>query len=89
MITPALSSGVTGMTDAARRFNVAAHNVANVSTEPFSPLRADGPQAAAGTMDVASELVNGTIIAPAAYKANATLLRVADDMRGSLLDILA
>jgi flagellar hook protein FlgE len=89
MITPAFSSAVSGMADARRRFDVAAHNVANVSTDSFAPLRADGPQGEAGTLDVASELVNGTVLAPAAYTVNATVIRVADETRKSLLDILA
>jgi flagellar basal body rod protein FlgC len=77
------------MTDASRRLDVAAHNVANMSTEPFSPLRPDGSQGPEGTMDLASEMVEGTILAPATYGANAAMFRAADETRGSLLDILA
>ena len=54
------------MADASNRFDVAAHNVANLSTEPFSPLRPDGSQGPEGSMDLASELVEGTMLAPAA-----------------------
>ncbi len=89
MIAPAASSAAWGMADASTRFDVAAHNVANMSTEPFSPLRPDGSQGAPGTMDVASEIVDGTILAPAAYTASATMLRVSDETRESLLDVLA
>jgi flagellar hook protein FlgE len=89
MIAPALNSAAWGMADASRRFDTAAHNVANVSTEPFSPLRPDGSQGAAGTMDLASELVSGEILAPAAYSANAAAFRTADEMRGDLLDVIA
>jgi hypothetical protein len=89
MIAPAFSSAVQGMADASRRFDVAAHNVANVSTEPFSPLRPDGTQGAPGSLDLATELVSGTVLAPAAYAANATVVRVADETRGALLDIFA
>jgi hypothetical protein len=90
MIAPASASAVWGMADAGRRFDVAAHNVANVSTEPFAPLRADGGgHGAVGSMDVASELVSGAMLAPAAYSLNATMFRVADETRGALLDILA
>ena len=88
-ITPAINSSVLGMADASRRIDVAAHNVANMSTEPFSPLRPDGSQGPEGSMDLASELVDGTIIAPAAYTANAAVFRTADETRGYLLDILA
>jgi flagellar hook protein FlgE len=89
MIAPASSSAVWGMADASRRFDVAAHNVANVSTEPFAPLRPDGSQGPDGAMDLATELVSGTILAPAAYTANAAMFRVADETRGALLDMLA
>ena len=75
--------------DASNRFDVAAHNVANMSTEPFSPLRPDGSQGPEGSMDLGSELVEGTMLAPAAYTANAAMFRAADEMRGSLLDVLA
>ena len=81
--------GASSLYAAQRATEIAAHNVANVSTEPFSPLRADGSQAVEGSNDVASELVGGTVIAPAAYSANATMLRAADEARGSLLDVLA
>lgn len=88
-VTPAINSAVFGMSDAGRRFDVAAHNVANMSTEPFSPLRPDGSQGAEGSMDLATELVEGTIIAPAAYTANAAMFRAADETRGYLLDVIA
>jgi flagellar hook protein FlgE len=88
-VAPALSSSVWGMADASNRFDVAAHNVANVSTEPFSPLRPDGSQGPEGSMDLASEMVEGTMLAPAAYTANAAMFRTADETRGYLLDILA
>ncbi len=78
-----------GMAAAGRRFDVAAHNVANMSTEPFSPLREDGSQGPEGSLDVATELVEGTIVAPAVYTANAAMFRAADETRGYLLDILA
>jgi flagellar hook protein FlgE len=88
-INPAINSAVWGMNDAGRRFDVAAHNVANMSTEPFSPLRPDGSQGPEGSMDLASELVEGTMLAPAAYSANAAMFRTADETRGYLLDVLA
>ena len=89
MNIPAFSSAAQGMAGAARRFDVAAHNIANVSTEPFAPLRADGARGPEGSMDVASEIVDATMLAPAAYTANATVLRVADETQKSLLDVLA
>jgi flagellar hook protein FlgE len=86
---PALFAAVRGMSDAARRMDVAAHNVTSVSTEDFAPLRADGGQGDAGSMDLASELVDATMLAPIAYKANATVVRAADGMQRALIDIRA
>ena len=86
---PALLSAARGMTDAGRQMDVAAHNIANVSTEPFAPLRADGSQGEVGSLDLASELVDATILAPIAYAANATVLRTAAETQRALLDIRA
>jgi flagellar hook protein FlgE len=86
---PALLSAARGMADAGRRMDVAAHNVANVSTEPFAPLRPDGTQGEVGSLDLASELVDATILAPIAYSANATVLRTAAETQRALLDLHA
>jgi flagellar basal body rod protein FlgG len=88
-VSPALYSAAAGMAAAGRRLDTAAHNVANVSTEPFAPLRADGSQGPEGSLDLASELVEGTMLAPAAYAANAAMVRAADETQRSLLDIFA
>ena len=42
-----------------------------------------------GSGDLATDLVEGTIVAPAAYTANAAVFRTADETRGYLLDVLA
>jgi hypothetical protein len=44
---------------------------------------------AEGTGDLATELVEGTMLAPAAYTANAAMFRAADETRGYLLDVIA
>ena len=44
---------------------------------------------AAGTGDLATDLVEGTIVAPAAYAANAAMFRTADETSGYLLDVIA
>jgi hypothetical protein len=44
---------------------------------------------ATGSADLASDLVDATITAPAAFALNATVLRVADETQKSLIDILA
>ena len=44
---------------------------------------------ATGATDLASDLVDATITAPAAFALNATVLRVADETQKSLIDVLA
>lgn len=88
IVQPAMFSAVRGMSDAAR-MDVAAHNIANVSTDDFAPLRADGGQGDTGSMDLPSELVDATMLAPIVYKANATVVRAADEMQRALIDIRA
>jgi hypothetical protein len=68
---PALSSAVRGMSDASRRMDTAAQNVAD-----------DAP-------DLDSDLVEATVVAPAAYTANATVARTAAETERTLLDIRA
>ena len=86
---PALSSATRGMSDAARRMDTAAHNVANLSTDEFAPLRADGTRGPVDSMDIVQELVDATMLAPFAYTANATVARTAAEMQRALLDIRA
>jgi len=86
---PALTSATRGMSDAARRMDTAAHNIANLSTEAFAPLRADGTQAPVGSLDHVDQLVEATMLAPIAYTANATVARTAAEMQRALLDIRA
>jgi hypothetical protein len=50
---------------------------------------ASAENVAAGTGDLATELVEGTMLAPAAYTANAAMFHAADETRGYLLDVLA
>jgi flagellar basal body rod protein FlgC len=86
---PALSSATRGMSAAGRRMDTAAHNVANLSTEPFAPLRADGTQGPVGSLDLVDELIEATMLAPIAYTANAAVARTAAEMQRALLDIRA
>ncbi len=86
---PALTSAARGMAVAGRRMDTAAYNIANVSTEPFSPLRADGSEGPVGSLDFVDEFVDATMRAPLAYTANATVARTAAEMQRALLDIRA
>lgn len=44
---------------------------------------------AGGSSDLASDIVDATVAAPAAFALNATVVRVADDTKQSLIDVLA
>ena len=85
---PANASALDGMRDAARRLDVAAHNVANADTQPFAPLRPDGTTAATDALDMPTKMV-AVATAPIVYSANAQIVRAQDRMVGSLLDVLA
>ena len=76
MNIPAFSSAAWGMANASQRFDTGAENVANGSLSS-SPT------------DMTSDLVDATMLAPAAYSANATVLKVAAETQRSLLDIRA
>jgi flagellar basal body rod protein FlgC len=71
---PALSSAARGLSDAERRMDTAAANVANVADDPT---------------DLTSDLIDATVLAPVAYGANAAVIRAADEAQRSLLDIRA
>jgi flagellar basal body rod protein FlgG len=85
---PAPASALTGLADARDRMDTAAHNLANASTEPFSPLRPDGTQGVPGSLDLAGEVV-GTIQSTVLYGANLRVIRAEDEMRASVVNILA
>jgi hypothetical protein len=92
MVVPtasAFASAVSGMAGAGRQFDAAAYNVANVSTDPFAPLAADGTQGPAGSDDFATDMVDANELAPAAYTANAKVAEISDEAYRSLLDIKA
>ena len=85
---PATVSALAGMHDASHRLDVAAHNVANADTTPYTPLRPDGTTDASDTLDLPTEMV-AVATAPIVYAANAQVVRAADTMQGSLLDLFA
>jgi hypothetical protein len=88
-VTPAGTvSALAGMHDASRTLDVAAHNVANANTAPFAPLRPDRTTDATDTLDFPTQMV-AVATAPIVYAANAQVVRAADMMTGSLLDLFA
>jgi flagellar basal-body rod protein FlgC len=85
---PSSVSSLAGMRDAQTRLDVAAHNIANANTAPAAPLRPDGATDATDTLDLPTQMV-AVATAPIVYAANAQVVRAADTMRGSLLDLFA
>jgi len=75
MTISALSIGAAGMQRATDRFDASASRVAHYGT-------------GLGDVDIATEMVE-VMEAKAAFKASATIIRVADQMAGSTIDILA
>lgn len=75
MTISALSIGAAGMQRAADRFEASASRVARYGT-------------GLGDVDIASEMVE-VLEAKAAFKASTAIMRVADEMAKSTIDILA
>jgi len=75
MTISSIASGTLGMQRAADRFEASANRVARFGT-------------GLEDVDLATEMVD-VMMAKTDFKANATIVRVADEMTGSLLDILA
>jgi flagellar basal body rod protein FlgG len=84
---PAAVSALSGLAGAQDRLDTAAHNIANASTEPFSPLHDDGTQGAPGTQDLVGEIVS-SMQATILYGANLRVIRTDDAMRSSVVDLL-
>jgi flagellar hook protein FlgE len=99
----ALSNALAGMQDATLRLDVAANNVANVSTPGFRPSRVDAGSVRPGDappvlpgvpgdeqpsgVDLGEEVVT-TVTAPIAYAANARVVSAARELDKSLFDAL-
>ena len=75
----AINSAVAGLTNASKRFETSAQNIAQQpdSSSPNAP-----------ETDTAQNLVNAQV-ASYDYKANLNVIKVADQMQQSLLDIKA
>jgi hypothetical protein len=100
----AMTVSTSGMDAARTTFDLAAHSVANASTEGFQPARAELaadeprrgvrveavtqlPPAPAGAPLV--DAITGMELSGAVLRANITAYRVADDTRGSVIDLRA
>lgn len=96
-----LSVALTGMQGAETRLAVSAHNVANLLTGDFRPLRATqstapgggsqvrvDPSASPGRTSLVRETVD-QMLASTQYTASARVFAVGAEMRGQLVDLLA
>lgn len=83
-----LGSALFGMQDAQRRAAISAHNLANMNTENFRPLRADNEAGEPGSMDAAEEMVE-SMSATRSFQVNAKVAQAADETWKSLIDIRA
>lgn len=92
----AVGASLSGLDFQRARLSASSHNVANVVTEDFQPIRAvasAGPDGGVRTQivelpgppTVMHELVDQKA-AVAAYQANVSVLKTADEMTQSLLD---
>ena len=92
---------LTGIASATKRIEAASHNVANLQTEEFHPLRVRQSARAAGgsiaevevaaepeTVSVAREFIDSDLAALQA-KASARVVKTDLDLLGSLLNIFA
>jgi len=92
---------LTGIASATKRIEAASHNVANLQTEEFQPVRVRQSARAAGgsiaeaevaarpePVSVAREFIESDLAAIQA-KASARLVKADLELLGSLLDILA
>ena len=75
MINPAMTSALSGLQWNQRSFQRHADQISRVGTTPDAELR--------------PENIAGLMTAERGYEANLAVLRRADDMLGSLLDVLA
>lgn len=97
-----ISSNVSALGALGVSLDVTAHNIANVSTEGYHPLRATLSEGSGGQgvqaevsrlsgssgVDVAGEMVN-LMQTSTAFSANATMIRAAEETSGTVLNLIA
>ena len=101
MAADAISIGLSGITSAHKRIEVASHNVANLVTEDFHPLKAHQVSQQGGgsklevevsaepeSVSIAEEFV-GSRLAVIQAKASARVVDTELELLGSLLDLHA
>ena len=80
-----IQSGLGLMRDSQQRFDLAAHNLANINTEQFQAKRPDGNTT---PNDLPSQMADSMVSANS-YKLGAAVVRTGDEMLRSLVDIKA
>ena len=104
MSISAISAGLSGMRANMRALDSTGHNVANALTAGFRPQQASFQETAGGVSvnlsqapaagnegsgtDLASEMVQ-SMVYQSSFDASAKMLKTADDMLGTLIDIQA
>jgi flagellar basal-body rod protein FlgG len=98
-VSDALSIAASGLSAAQMQLNVTANNIANMNTAGYQAQRVDIASAATGGVEVTGIQSTGQAVDPAnemvhlrqdvlMYGANAMVVKAADHMYGSLLNIL-
>lgn len=95
------SANVSALGALGTSLDVSAHNIANVSTEGYTPYRATLSENAAGGVhaevsrlsgsqgvDLATEMV-GMMRTSTAYSANAVMIRAQEETTGAVLNLIA
>eukprot|EP01034_Spumella_vulgaris_P039494 gene39494-48801_t len=95
MSVSALSAGASGLNANQQALGVAAHNVANASTQGYQPRQAQfhesrpgaGLSTGSGT-NLATEITN-SLVYKAGFELNAKVIQAADERIGTLINIKA
>lgn len=78
-----INSGLGLMRDSQQRFDLAAHNLANINSNTYQAQRMDGDRVA---NDPAEQIVD-SMVSAGSYKLGAAVVRTGDEMLGSLINI--
>lgn len=101
MPVTALHAAMSGIAAAHQRVNTVSHNIANLQTEDFKPLKTTQESQTAGgvttrteqaeapeEVSIAEQFVEANLASVQA-KASAQIMRVEDELTGTILDIFA
>ena len=84
-----LDSAISGIHSALDRMSIASHNIANVNTAGYTRRsRGFEPIPGQDSADLSRDMLDQTV-ASYAVKANAIIIRTANEMQSTVLDIIA